>query len=82
MTANELRDNCREYYWQEIQANKNLKAQYEDMVEKMTAVSRKGINELILPVKEVLEFVPYLKYSGFEVYPSEDNGEITISWKK
>ncbi len=34
MTANELRENCREFYWQEIQADEKLKAQYEDIVKR------------------------------------------------
>jgi len=30
MTANELRENCREYYWQEIQKDEKLKTKKEN----------------------------------------------------
>lgn len=81
MTANELRENCREYYWQEIQKDEKLKAQYKDIVKKMTAVSREGIDYLILPVEKISAVIHmYLGYSGFEVEFSL--GETIISWKK
>lgn len=79
MTANELRENCREFYWKAIQQEESMKAEHDEIIKTAMELSKVGID--YMSKKSVSKFVSeYLVFSGFEVYPSD--GDTIISWKK
>jgi len=79
MTANELRENVKDFFYKEIQNNEDLKKEYEELIQTAKGFSEIGSDYLAwVPVSKSIR--EYLIMSGFEVYPVGD--ETIISWKK